>query len=310
MSSPDPWKAHYESIKFLDLERAAAIQDLEELQELVEKWCSGAAKPSALCRRIAETNGEASGGLLRDELEATEDVPSTGHALYVSADEVCKALSVGQMYATEDYLEPLQHDIQQFLDFYAGSGGLTTVLVWLSRYRQMHLGSDPIWDNPLSNQLPFSVHVVASLGDGASCLLPEVVPRLAERLGTEPGKRWVHAHVILPECRQDTVRRAAGSSMMLPRCLGASLRVSPNPRRETWFGASSGAHLSEHRGHWPNRAAYSCVWQPVSCRIRCPLGVLSTRNRRLGNVSALGFSGATGATAERLYRRAGTLRSH
>lgn len=52
------WKAHYESIKFLDLERAAAAQDMKDIEGLVEQWKSGKAQPSDFCRSVAETNGD------------------------------------------------------------------------------------------------------------------------------------------------------------------------------------------------------------------------------------------------------------
>ena len=47
------WKAHYESIRFLDLDRAAAIHDKEEIEELVSAWRSGDAKPTPFCHRMS-----------------------------------------------------------------------------------------------------------------------------------------------------------------------------------------------------------------------------------------------------------------
>lgn len=55
----DPhWKAHFESVRFLDLERAAAIQDGKDLQKLFEQWKLREQEPESFCKEVASTDGK------------------------------------------------------------------------------------------------------------------------------------------------------------------------------------------------------------------------------------------------------------
>ena len=75
----DPrWKAHFESVEFLDLERAAAIQDGKDLQELLEKWGSGEQEPSYFCLAVAETKGAVFDPLIRGETDRDREIAETG----------------------------------------------------------------------------------------------------------------------------------------------------------------------------------------------------------------------------------------
>jgi hypothetical protein len=125
----DPrWKAHYDSIKFLDLEKAAAEHDENDLRELLESWRSGDAKPTSFCCKVAATDGGVFDSMIRGQSKPGGDMPLLGES-YRLAVLACRGLDINEgMLAPPEYLTPIQGTIQDFLDLCATPSRATALL--------------------------------------------------------------------------------------------------------------------------------------------------------------------------------------
>lgn len=86
------WKTHYDSIMFLDLERAAAHRDREDIEVLLEQWKSGAKSPQDFCETVAETKGAVFDPLIRGESRAGEGRTRQQWAEHVDQCVFCRRM--------------------------------------------------------------------------------------------------------------------------------------------------------------------------------------------------------------------------
>jgi hypothetical protein len=125
----DPrWRAHYDSTKFLDLERAAAEHDENDLRDLLESWRSGAAKPTDFCREVAVTNGGVFDSMIRGEPKPGVDLPLLSKSYRLAVLACCGLDIAGDVLAPREYLAPLRETIGHFLDAWAEPGRATALL--------------------------------------------------------------------------------------------------------------------------------------------------------------------------------------